>query len=158
WCFSPENDYKYGDGWNKEDFSIIGPDGKPRGEKAFSRPYPRALSGKPVSMRFYSDYHYFDPDKGIVNPLHEFELKFESKETDAPTEIFVPEMGYPDGFYLYLTDGYAVYDQKEQILYYFPSEDAPGQIHGVTIKAPLAGQVHKGWNYFFYKDMAVDGK
>lgn len=158
WCYSPENTFEHGDGWNHEDFSIIGPGQEPRSASAYSRPYPRFLSGKPLSMHFYSDHHYFDPEKGIVDPKHEFELKFHSKETEHPTEIFVPDLQYKKGFYVWLSDGYCIFDHNGQILYYYPERDEPGHIHSVLIRPPLEGQENIGWDYFFYKDMVVNGK
>jgi hypothetical protein len=154
WCFSAENDARFGDLWNKEDFSIVGPldpadnQRHPRAEEAYSRPYPRFLSGKLIDMHFYSDYHYFDPDKGIVNPEHEFELKFESKETSAPTEIFVPAFQYPEGFYVWVSDGTVMYDKDGHILYFFPERDEPGAVHSIRLLPPLEANENLDWDYF----------
>jgi hypothetical protein len=160
WCFSADNDYVKGDLWNHEDFSIIGPgpDHKPRAEKAYSRPYPRSLPGKPVSMHFNSDYHYYDPDKGKVDPVHEFELKFRSKETDAPAEIFIPEVQYPDGFFVWISDGYAVYDPGHHILYFYPADDDPDAIHWIRILPPLNENPNKDFGYFFKGNYVINGK
>lgn len=160
WCWSPENDFDRGEGWNSEDFSIVDPDLEPRAEEAYSRPYPTFLSGKPVSMRFYAgqDLHYFDPDKGVANPVGEFELQFESKETRAPTEIFIPyDLHYADGFYVWLSDGYAVYDHKSTTLFYYPSADEPGHIHRLILRPRLDGQQNVGWKYYFKKDTVAVG-
>ena len=157
WCYTADNDPVYGDWWNHEDFSIIDENGLPRGEKAWVRPYPRALSGKPISMHFYSDYHYYDTDKGEVDPYHEFELIFASKETVAPTQIFVPDIQYPDGFYVWLSDGWAAWDDQTQILYYHPTRDEPGWEHKVTIRPPIAGQDASGSKYFVKGDQVITG-
>jgi len=148
WCYTTDNDPQYGDRWNKEDFSIIDENGEPRGEEAWQRPYPRVLSGKPVSMHFYSPLHYFDPHKGKVNPEREFDLVFESKETDAPTILYVPKAQYPEGFYLWLSDGWARWDDEWQWLYYYPERDEPDWRHQVTIRPPLAGMDVSGYAYF----------
>ncbi len=164
WCFSPENDAHYGDLWNKEDFSVIGPPDandqrKPRGERAFARPHVRALSGKPISTHFYSDYHYFDPHRFVVDPQREFELRFQSKETNAPTVVFTAEqVQYPEGFYVWLSDGYAIYDAERQLLYFYPTVETPGHEHWVRLLPPLPGQQMTGWNYFFRGADAVSGK
>lgn len=155
WCYTTDNDPVYGDRWNHEDFSIIDEKGEPRGETAWVRPYPRALSGKPVSMHFYSDHHYFDPEKGVPNAEHEFELVFESKETDAPTLIYVPKIQYPDGFYVWLSDGFATFDTNTQILYYHPTKDDPEWQHKVTIRPPIEGMDVSGWKYFFKNGQVV---
>lgn len=157
WCLSADNSYENGDGWNYEDFSIVDPEGKPRGEKSWGRPYPRFLSGKPKSLRFHSDFHYYDPDKGTPDPLHEFELAFESKETDMPTEIFVPEFQYPDGFYVWLSDGWAKYVSKTHTLYFYPTNDQPGWVHSVTIRMPQDGAQMEGWSYFFKGEQTLTG-
>jgi hypothetical protein len=149
WCYSPENTYEYGEGWNKEDFSNIDPNGNPRSERAWSRPFARALAGKPVSTHFYSDYHYFDPDKGKQDPLHEFEVRYQSKETDAPSEIFVPEVQYPDGFYVWISDGECYYDHRTHLLYHYPQLDDPDAEHWVRIRPPLPNESNEGWSYFF---------
>lgn len=184
WCYTPDNDPRYGDWWNKEDFSIwqgyadsslaIDPDiglakpvvtdtsrsiaeGRFRCEKAWSRPYPMAMAGKPVSLHFYSPYHYFDPDKGEVPPEREFEVVYEAKETSAPTEIFVPDVQYPDGFYVWLSDGYAYFDPDRRVLYHRPTNDEPGARHRVRILPPLEGNQPTGWQYFFRGDQVVSG-
>jgi hypothetical protein len=173
WCYTPDNDPRYGDWWNKEDFSIwqgwkdlqmdtdIGlakssvtstaqalADGSFRCAQAWSRPYPMFLAGKPVSMHFYSPFHYFDPDKGEVPPEREFELVYEAKESSSPTEIFVPEIQYPDGFYVWLSDGYAYWDEATRTLYHQPTNDDPGAVHSVRLMPPLAGRPAEGWQYF----------
>jgi len=151
WCFSADNDYQLGDLWNHEDFSLIGPDGKPRGEMAWMRPVPYYLAGEPKEMHFYSDFHYFDPDKGKPETWRkrEFYLSWESKETDAPTEIYVPHVQYPDGFYVWLSDGWATYDSDKQRLYVFSTADDPDWIHEITIRPPVAERPMEDWNYFF---------
>ncbi|NOZ00994.1 MAG: cellulase family glycosylhydrolase, partial [Deltaproteobacteria bacterium] len=126
WCYTPDNDRRYGDWWNKEDFSILGFDGRFRSQVAWSRPYARALAGRPLSTHFFGPLHYFDLNEKVVPPFGEFEVRYDSKETDAPTEIVVPRYQYPDGFYVWLSDGFAYYDDNTQILYPFPTEDDPG--------------------------------
>ena len=158
WCFSPDNDYEQGDWWNREDFSVLDPNGEPRSEGAFSRPYARALSGKPISSHFYSPFHYFDPDRGVPNPEREFQVELGSRETDAPTEVFVPRVQYPEGFYVWLSDGRAMYDDEEQILYYFPTEDHPDHVHQLRIRPPLEGSENDGWSYFFRGSEMVNGR
>ncbi len=177
WCYTPDNDPRYGDWWNKEDFSIwkgwkdadldmdrdIGlakpvvtttakaiAEGTFRCEKAWSRPYPRFMAGKPVSLHFFSPYHYFDPDKGEVPPEREFELVYEARETSAPTEIFVPAIQYPDseGFYVWLSDGYASWDPATRVLYHYPVNDEPGARHWIRILPPLSERPSTGWQYY----------
>ncbi|MBN2360667.1 MAG: cellulase family glycosylhydrolase [Deltaproteobacteria bacterium] len=149
WCYSPENDYRYGDLWNKEDFSIIDPLDQTRAEVAWSRPFARALAGKPVATHFYSPLHYFDPDKGEPNAEREFEVRYRSQESSAPTEIFVPRIQYPDGFYVWVSDGRCYYDHATRILYHYPDRDEPGIEHWLRLRPPLPNAEVEGWRYFF---------
>jgi hypothetical protein len=155
WCFSKDNTDDSGDLWNYENFSVIDSSGKERGERAYSRPYPRFLSGKPKELHFNSDYHYYDSKKGEPDPWREFHLSFESKETDMPTEIFVPPVQYADGFYVWISDGWVKYDQNKEILYYYPTKDDPGWVHEITIKPPQKGTEMEGWSYFFNGDQMI---
>jgi hypothetical protein len=157
WCYTTDNDPVYGDWWNHEDFSIIDENGEPRGAMAWVRPYPRAISGKPVSMHFYSDYHYYDPTKGEPDPQREFELVFESKETDAPTIIFVPNIQYPDGFYVWLSDGWVAWNAADQLLYVYPTRDEPKWQHKVVIRPPVAGRDISGWSYYIEGQQVIAG-
>lgn len=167
WCYSPDNDMRFGDLWNKEDFSIqsfpvTDADGnvtRPwRAQEVWARPHARALAGKPVSTHFYSPYHYFDPDKGMPNPVGEFEVVYESKESDRPTEIQIPyDIQYPDGFFAWISDGVAYYDHARRTLYHLPGEDTPGVNHRVRLLPPIAGRPATGWQYFFRGDRVVTG-
>jgi len=61
----------------------------------------------------------------------------ESKESAAPTEVFVPLRQYPKGFYVWVSDGAAYFDTERQMLYWYPTRDAPGTVHEITIRPPL---------------------
>ncbi len=167
WCYSPDNDMRYGDLWNKEDFSIQGfeqpgPNGttvRPwRAQEVWARPHARSLAGRPISTHFYSPYHFFDPQKGVPDPLGEFEVRYESKETTQPTEIQIPyDVQYPSGFHVWLSDGVAYYDHGRRTLYHLPSTDDPGAVHWVRILPPADGRPAIGWQYFFRGDEVVVG-
>ncbi len=178
WVYTPDVHPKYGDWWDHEDFSLVEyirkelepdrydavpgsmpesyivkvqkPEGYvvPRGHQAYVRPYARALSGKPISTHYYSDFHYFDPEAKVPDAKREFEVVFGSKETQAATQIFVPELPYPDGFFVWLSDGYAVWDEENRLLHYFPQKDEPGWNHWVRIRPPIEGQNDRDWSYF----------
>jgi hypothetical protein len=167
WCYSPDNDMRFGDLWNKEDFSIqsfpvTGDDGnvtRPwRAQEVWARPHARALAGKPVLTHFYSPYHYFDPDKGQPNPVGEFEVVYESRESDRATEIQIPyDIQYPDGFFAWISDGVAYYDHARRTLFHLPGADEPGVNHRVRLLPPIAGRPATGWQYFFREDRVVTG-
>jgi hypothetical protein len=155
WCYSPENSAAVGEGWNNEDFSMLGPDQKPRSAQAYSRPFARYLSGKPVSTHFYSDFHYYDPDPYQHIPYHEFVVTFKTRETTAPTEIFVPPLQYPDGFYVYISDGHCDYDPARHILYFYPRRTDPNTIHSLRLRPPYDDDGDRDWNYFFHDGLIL---
>jgi hypothetical protein len=188
WCWSWENDDWRGEGWNAENFSIVErrdseeckpvskkarscdddpyivrlDDGTyivPRGYEAYARPHPNFLAGKLKSLQFFSELHYFDPEKGIPNPVGEFTLELESKETDEPTEIFIPYyIYYPDGFFVWVSDGYIIYDHKNFRLYWYHEVDEPGFIHKIVIRPPIEGKISDDWDYFVKEDVIVSRK
>lgn len=183
WCYTPDNDPRYGDWWNKEDFSIwrgwteltmdedIGLalpitdpahdptiDGAFRAQDAWSRPYPRFLAGRPLDMHFYSPYHYFDPIDGVVNPEREFQVRYIGRDSEAPTEVFVPAVQYPEGFYVWVSDGFCRWDPETRVLYHFPTDDAPGTVHTLRLLPPLPGRVNAGWRYFVQGDRVIEGQ
>jgi aryl-phospho-beta-D-glucosidase BglC (GH1 family) len=156
WCYSPENDFDHGEFWNHEDFSIVDPEGRPRGHLAYVRPHARATSGQLVESHFYSPFQLLEPDKGIPLPTGEFFLKMEGKETDAPTEIFVPELHYPSGFHAWISDGHLYFDHERQLLHWYPTNDAPGAEHTIRILPPRPGADVRDWDYFFKDDTVLN--
>jgi len=155
WCYTPDNDRRYGDWWNKEDFSIQGFDGEFRCEEAWARPYAKALAGRPLSTHYYGPLHYFDLNDKLVPPFGEFEVRYDSRETEAPTEIVVPRSQYPDGFYVWVSDGFCYYDDETMTLYHYPTADAPDAKHMVRLLPPLPNNVNEGWKYFFRGDRVI---
>jgi len=166
WCYAPDTDAVNGEWYDKEDFSIQGPPdpvtGKRawRGETAWMRPYARALAGRLVSTRFYSVHHDFAATHvdGTVDPEREFEVVYDRKETSAPTEIVVPDVQYPDGFFTWVSDGRCTFDPVTRVLYHWPEKDAPGSVHSVRLLPPLEGNVPTGWKYFFHSDQVILGE
>ncbi|MBV72418.1 MAG: hypothetical protein CMH52_13925 [Myxococcales bacterium] len=157
WCFSATNDAKYGEDWNHEDFSVIGPDGEPRAWPAFVRPYARATSGKLITQHFVSQYHFWDPVQGVPRPTGDYELRMQRRESDEPTEVFVPRRQYPNGFYVWLSDGSAFFDHERQILYWYPSADAPKTNHRLHIQPRSTIREALDWAYFFDEESVLIG-
>ncbi len=158
WVFSAENDYNYGELWNHEDFSIIDPSGEPRAWPAYVRTYARATSGKLIHQQFNSQYHFHDPDHGTAQPERHYDLVMAMRETDAPTEVFVPRRQYPNGFYVWLSDGRAFYDRERQVLYWYPSRQKPGTQHTLHIEPHMLDREALGWAYFFDGHHMITGQ
>lgn len=116
WNYTPDNDNQHGDQWNGEDLSIFSKDqrGDPqdihsggRALQAVIRPYPRATAGTPLRLSFDIHRRTF---------LYEFER---DPEIQAPTEIFVPNYHYPNGYEVTVSDGeYEIRREEQTLLYY----------------------------------------
>jgi hypothetical protein len=154
WCYSPDNTAENGDGWNREDFSILGPDRKPRAWQAFLRPHARATSGRLISQRFHGPLAFLDPAPGEALEDRLFELTMETRQTAAPTAVFVPTLQYPEGFFVWLSDGAAYYDRETQLLFWYPTNEAPGTTHSLRLR-PRATQ--QDWDYFFDGPRSASG-
>jgi hypothetical protein len=102
WNYTSDNTNERGDLWNDEDLSIFSRDQQHdpadinsggRALAGFVRPYARKTAGTPWRMRWDLATRTFEytwqPDPAI----------------DAPTEIFVPAVQYPDGYRIELSAG-----------------------------------------------------
>lgn len=112
WNYTADNTNLLGDRWNEEDLSIYSADTPKyvdqdggRGTRAFSRPYPRLIKGKPIS---YS----FDYKRGVF----ELVLKQEVRKQVVEAEIFLPPIHYGDDFKVYVNSGSYTFDFKERVL------------------------------------------
>ena len=115
WNYTPDNDNKHGDQWNGEDLSIFSLDQRTNPEdinsggralQAIVRPYARATAGEPLRMSF--DIH---------RRVFSFEFRHDPA-VSAPTEIFVPNYQYPDGYNVWITDGECEVQSEGQTLIY----------------------------------------
>ena len=102
WNYTADNSNERGDLWNDEDLSIFSRDQQHdpsdinsggRALEGFVRPYARKTAGTPLQMRWDLATRTFEftwqPDPAI----------------DAPTEIFVPALQYPEGYHVELSAG-----------------------------------------------------
>lgn len=115
WNYTADNTNQHGDKWNGEDFSIFSrsqqkdPSDINSGGRALGglvRPYARATAGEPLSMNY-------DVWTG------EFCFAFRhDKAIDAPTEFYIPNLQYPDGYIVETSDGEYEIDRENQRLYY----------------------------------------
>ncbi|HDD24270.1 MAG TPA: hypothetical protein ENF52_02405 [Chloroflexi bacterium] len=86
------------------------------------RPYPRAVAGEPLSLTF--DYR-----RGQM----EFTFRHDPAVA-APTEIFVSNYAYPDGYAVEVSDGEYSVDRERQTLSYHHIPDR--EVHHVRIIRP----------------------
>ncbi len=131
WNYTADNDNRWGDQWNDEDLSIFSrdqqadPDDLDSGGRALEavvRPYARAVAGEPLEMAF-------DLKRRV------FHLAFRHEPTvQAPTEIFVPNLHYPDGCEVEVSDGAYTIDRVAQMLTYRHGSD--GEVHHIHIRPP----------------------
>ena len=157
WCFSAENDKARGELWNHEDFSVIDENGEPRAWTAYVRTGARSTSGRLIKQRFFSQYAYWEARPDVVDPERTFQLSMAGRESDAPTEIFVPSKVYPEGFYVWLSDGEVFFDEANQMLYWYPFNRGPNVTHSLKIAPPRVNQENLNWNYFFANGVRVIG-
>jgi hypothetical protein len=98
------------DNWNLENFSILGPNRAPRHLDVISRPYPMLSSAKPSLL-------YFD------NTSKYTAIILEGTVVDEPTIIFIPaHIHYPSGFSIWATSDKIEWNDKENLLSWFPEK------------------------------------
>ncbi len=115
WNYTADNDNERGDQWNGEDFSIFSRDQQEdpgdldSGGRALAsavRPYARAVAGEPLEMAYHPGRRVFD-----------FTFRHDAA-IQAPTEIYVPNLHYPDGYEVEVSDGTYTADLAAQVLVY----------------------------------------
>jgi len=96
---SNRNDPRIGDGWNQEDLSVFSadqigepadPDAGGRAVRGFCRPHVRCAQGRILRVVFEPASHCFSA-----------ELEADPA-ADAPTELYLPRLHFPDGLHLSL--------------------------------------------------------
>lgn len=115
WCYNPynRNDLRIGDCWNQSDCSIYcidqreNPENINSGGRAIDgwlRPYARFIQGAPLDMSF-------DLETG------NFKLIFiANPDIERPTEIYVPNYQYPNGYDIKTDKVTYKQDSKKQII------------------------------------------
>jgi len=131
WNYTADNTNERGDMWNDEDLSIFSRDQQSdpadinsggRALEAAVRPYARKTAGEPLRMAFDIKRHTF-----------EFEFRHDPA-VSAPTEIFVPNCQYPDGYVVEVSDGtYEVHRDNQAVIYRHGSEQ---EIHHIRVRRP----------------------
>ena len=124
WNFDLYNSESFGDHWNQEDFSFLGPDRIPRNWDRFARPYPLRSSATPQLL-------WFDAQS------KNFALTLSGQPVGAPTMIFIPQyLQYSTGFELRATSATVQWDEKRQMLAWWPD---PQQAEHAIILSPAQG-------------------
>jgi hypothetical protein len=128
WNYTPDNDNRWGDQWNDEDLSIFSRDQQTnpsdihsggRALEAVVRPYAQAIAGEPLRMKFDRKTRHF-----------EFEFRHDASLT-APTEIFVPNYQYPQGYHVEVSDGAFEIDRVGQTVIYWHGDQR--EIHQLCV-------------------------
>ncbi|MCY3831761.1 MAG: cellulase family glycosylhydrolase [Chloroflexi bacterium] len=134
WNYTPDNSNERGDGWNGEDLSIFSrdqqrdPDELDSGGRALTavvRPYAKKVAGEPLNMRF-------DRKRGL------FTFSFRHDDSIAePTELFVPNSQYPDGYRVEVSDGeFEALRDEQRLLYRHSGKDMPHMIRVISNSPP----------------------
>jgi len=129
WNYTADNTNERGDMWNDEDLSIFSrdqqsdPDDVNSGGRALEavvRPYARKIAGEPLRMQF-----------DLATRTFEFEFRHDLS-VSAPTEIFVPNYQYPNGYVVEVSDGTYGTDPAGQTLVYLHGTDQ--DVHRVRVR------------------------
>lgn len=125
WNYTSDNSNSRGDQWNAEDLSIFSRDQQTdpsdinsggRALSAIIRPYPYKVPGE---ITRYS----FDRQRG------EFVLKFIwDRSIDKPVEVYVPNYHFHSGFQVFSHGGRFSMNDSEQMLSFYPDNDAEEQV------------------------------
>jgi hypothetical protein len=128
WNYTADNINERGDLWNDEDLSIFSRDQQDkdwhedihaggRGLNGIVRPYARKIAGEPLKM-------------GFDLATRTFVLEFQpDPQVTAPTEIFVPDFQYPNGYRVEVSDGTYHMDTNTMTLTVYPGQQAVHTLH-----------------------------
>ncbi len=112
WNYDLYNTEEGKDNWNYENYSLLGPDRKPRNVDAVARPYPMRSSAEPILIFFDIDSKY----ASIVLKGKVF--------TGVPTVIYIPfDIHYSPEFTVWSTSNELKWDKMNNLLYWYPSKD-----------------------------------
>lgn len=124
WNYTADNTNERGDQWNGEDLSVFSLsqvnnshdlNSGGRALDAAVRPYPYRVSGQITKYSFSSE-------------IGEMELEFIPDSTNVlPTEVFLPEWHYQNGFEVYATGGTLMFNDNADMLYYTPNNKSQAQ-------------------------------
>ena len=128
WNYTADNTNERGDQWNDEDFSIFSRDQQVdagdinsggRALEAAIRPYAMRVAGEPQQMSF-----------DLRRKVFEFTFRHNPEITE-PTVIFIPELHYPHGCHVEISDGDYTFAPESQRLKY--SHSSSTELHSLRI-------------------------
>ena len=127
WNYTADNNNEWGDLWNKEDLSIFSRDQQlspndinsgGRAIEGFCRPHFIHCSGIPLKM----DFNYKEK-------TFNFEFNADSS-IETPTIIYVPNIQYPNGYEIKVSDGDIDKKDTEQLVFIRTKKDG---VHNINI-------------------------
>lgn len=117
------------DNWNLENYSLLGPNRKPRNIDVVARPYPMRSSSEPTLL-------FFDIDSKYASII------LKGKGCEAPTIIYIPyDMHYSPEFTVWATSSEMKWDKENFLLYWYPAKNqeinqiiiAPGRKYNAEV-------------------------
>jgi len=132
WNYTADNSNAHGDLWNDEDFSIFSRDQQSnpgnihsggRALQAVVRPYPRATAGELLRINYDAQRRWFE-----MAFRHDTHIRY-------PTELFIPNLHYPNGYRVIVSDGTWKDNRDGQMLTYFHDPDR--EVHTICIQPNL---------------------
>lgn len=137
WNYTCDNTNEWGDQWNLEDFSMFSVDQLTEPEdinsggraiRGFCRPHFITVAGTPKRMDF-----------DMKTGLFVFDFDADPNIMDGTT-LYVPEVQYPKGFTVKLTEGTYEYDKESQVLHVHTKQKG---VHSVNVSRE--GVVEFAW-------------
>jgi len=114
WNYDMYNTKEGKDNWNFENYSLLGPNRKPRNIDVVARPYPMRSSAEPSLL-------FFDADSKYASIILKGKVI-----SDEPTVVYIPYgIHYSPEFTVWATSNELKWDKENQLLYWYPSKDQP---------------------------------
>jgi hypothetical protein len=130
WNYNLYNTEEGKDGWNFENFSLVGPNNTRRNIDVVARPYPMRSSAEPFLL-------FFD-----INSKHA-SIMLKGKVYEAPTIIYIPyNIHYSPEFTVWATSSNEMrWDKDNFLLYWYPAKNeeisqiiiAPGRKYNTEV-------------------------
>jgi len=112
WNYDLYNTEEGKDNWNYENYSLLGPDRKPRNVDAVARPYPMRSSAEPALI-------FFDIDSKYAAIILKGKVV-----TEEPTVVYIPfDIHYSPEFTVWSNSNELKWDKMNNLLYWYPSKD-----------------------------------